>query len=565
MKNFLLLILLSFSALYSFSKETDGLFPERIQTLVKEIDSLQERQLYQQSKPKVEELSELSGTMKDNYLQALSTYYQGCNSLWENDFSDASRHLDTSRTIAESLPDNEKNLILKTKIQIALGAYYFKTRQLPQAYKSYQQGLEFNKSLGKASFQYTIESNLLVLYNQLGLAEEIIQTGKEMLVNPAYAKYNKYLIYYMLARCYYEKKAYEIAEPYFDTAAQQSQSTVNSAWVSLYRGNIDNNMERYHDALAHFDEGFLFLSEENNSELEANLLINKGLSFAELHQYDSALFLLDKGIDKAMTGDFFYIQSNGLRYKRDILYRQAQFAEYAEVSRQLEAVDDTLEATKDLSRLQQLELEHQFNTVREQMKQAQIVKDLQHQRQRLILYLVIILLVFAVLTVALLLRQKKVELKNKQLREEAIARELDLRNRELTAKALVQAQRQEILTDIIEKLSAVQNDKKKMTDNLQSIINDFKQYRNAQTPEDFDYYFTQTHPDFYKKLSRDFPNLTPYETHLCAYLRLNLSTKEIAAICGIEPSSVKTARYRLRKSLGLNDTDADLTLFLSKY
>lgn len=216
-------------------------------------------------------------------------------------------------------------------------------------------------------------------------------------------------------------------------------------------------------------------------------------------------------------------------------------------------------------KLQQLDLEHQFELTMSQMAQEQLVKDMQQQRHRLTLYLVIILLAFGIVTTALLLNRNKILLKNKQMQEEAMARELDLRNRELTAKALVQSQRQEILNDIIEKLMAVQNDKKKMSDNLQSIINDFKQYRNAQTPEDFDYYFTQTHPDFYRNLSRDFPDLTPYETHLCAYIRLNLNTKDIAEICGIEPSSVRMARHRLRKSLGITDSDTNLIKFLSKY
>ena len=108
-----------------------------------------------------------------------------------------------------------------------------------------------------------------------------------------------------------------------------------------------------------------------------------------------------------------------------------------------------------------------------------------------------------------------------------MARELDLRNRELTAKSLVESQ--------------------------------------GKMHKDFDYYFTQTHPDFYKNLSRDFPDLTPYETHLCAYIKLNLNTKDIAEICGIAPASAKMARHRLRKSLGITDSDTDLTTFLSKY
>ena len=537
MRRCFLLIILFFSTLCMLSQETLFSLPDSLQVLLQEnnkadekrlealktvINTLQAHEQYQLSKPYTNELEELSNTLNDNYFQTLSIYYKGCIELWDSHFDKAFELLQMSREKASALVENEKSNILKVKIQIALGAYYFKMKQLPQAYQCYQEGIEINKDLGKASFQYTLESNLLAIYNQLGHKDDILAIGKDMLDNPAYANYNKYMVYFMMARCYLDERLCNTAEQCFDSALVYSQSHVNSAWVYLYRGIIDNNLEKYDEAIGNFNEGLLALNDANNCEIESNLLVNKGLSYARQNEYDSALFFIDKGIAEAK--EFPYIQSNGYNYKCEILYQIGKYQEYAESSMLLKAIDDTLNATKDLSRLQQLELEHQFNVAKEKMEQAQLVKDMQQQRHRLILYFVIILLVFTALTVVLLL---KVRLKDKQLKEETLARELDQRNRELTAKSLVENQ--------------------------------------GKVSKDFDYYFTQTHPDFYKNLSRDFPDLTPYETHLCAYIRLNLSTKEIAAICGIEPSSVKMARYRLRKSLGITDSDTDLVVFLSKY
>ena len=163
------------------------------------------------------------------------------------------------------------------------------------------------------------------------------------------------------------------------------------------------------------------------------------------------------------------------------------------------------------------------------------------------------------------LKNADMELKNKQLKEAMLTKEIEARNRELTAKALVQVERQELLTEMIEKLKAIVDDKRKLSQNLNEVIGSFEKYKNSATPEDFDYYFTQTNPDFYKHLLADFPNLTPYEQRLCAFLRLNLNTKDIAVICNISPDSAKVARARLRKSLNLVGSDADLTEFLSKY
>ena len=57
---------------------------------------------------------------------------------------------------------------------------------------------------------------------------------------------------------------------------------------------------------------------------------------------------------------------------------------------------------------------------------------------------------------------------------------------------------------------------------------------------------------FQEKLKKEYPNLTAYDLRLCIYLKAGLSTKEIATILNITPDSVKKAKHRLRKKLGLN-------------
>jgi DNA-binding CsgD family transcriptional regulator len=58
-----------------------------------------------------------------------------------------------------------------------------------------------------------------------------------------------------------------------------------------------------------------------------------------------------------------------------------------------------------------------------------------------------------------------------------------------------------------------------------------------------------THQEFFNKLRRSFPDLTKNEERLCAMLRLNLSSKEIAALSNISVRAVEMGRYRLRKKL----------------
>ena len=73
--------------------------------------------------------------------------------------------------------------------------------------------------------------------------------------------------------------------------------------------------------------------------------------------------------------------------------------------------------------------------------------------------------------------------------------------------------------------------------------------------------FNHADNKFLKKLKKEHPNLSPNDIKLCAYLRLNLSSKEIAPLLNISPRSVEIKRYRLRKKMNL-EHDANLTDYI---
>jgi DNA-binding CsgD family transcriptional regulator len=70
------------------------------------------------------------------------------------------------------------------------------------------------------------------------------------------------------------------------------------------------------------------------------------------------------------------------------------------------------------------------------------------------------------------------------------------------------------------------------------------------------------HIEFYEKLQSKFPDLTTNERKLCAFLRLNMTTKEISAITNQSLNSIEMARHRLRKKLNIDNSQVNLTTFL---
>jgi len=119
---------------------------------------------------------------------------------------------------------------------------------------------------------------------------------------------------------------------------------------------------------------------------------------------------------------------------------------------------------------------------------------------------------------------------------------------------------------ITKKLNLLHDNLKIKADKLlvTEIIKDIEEKIKGDSWQRFETSFKSVHEEFYKNLIEDFPNLTPNELKLCAFLKMGLNTKDIASILYLSPDSVKVNRYRLRKKLNLN-SDESLQSFFSKY
>lgn len=99
---------------------------------------------------------------------------------------------------------------------------------------------------------------------------------------------------------------------------------------------------------------------------------------------------------------------------------------------------------------------------------------------------------------------------------------------------------------------------------FKEIISELKENVNSgKAWIEFDMRFQKVHHLFYSELLKTYPTLSPNELKLCAFLKLNMSTKEISAITFQSVKSLTIARYRLRKKLGLTQ-DANLVNYISK-
>jgi hypothetical protein len=166
------------------------------------------------------------------------------------------------------------------------------------------------------------------------------------------------------------------------------------------------------------------------------------------------------------------------------------------------------------------------------------------------------------------LKLETIETQNLHLQEMLFAEEeisklqrksIDHKNHELTTAAMLIANKNEVFEKLriqAEQLKINLSDTK--TAEVRTMISEIDKQTDIENQwEQFKLHFESIHKSFFEKLKKNDNRLTQNDLQLCAYIKLNLSTKEIASLMNITPESVNTHRYRLRKKLIL---ETDITL-----
>lgn len=167
------------------------------------------------------------------------------------------------------------------------------------------------------------------------------------------------------------------------------------------------------------------------------------------------------------------------------------------------------------------------------------------------------------LVISLFLKQKKDSLLFEKeqvlekLKREKAEQELDGKKKELTAKVLQLAHKNEFLSNLeleVTKLkSGIDSNLNIASNRISRMIK--RDIDSDKQWEQFSQEFGSIHKDFLSRLSEKFGTFTKTEVRLISLLKMNLNSKEIADIMGISSDGVKKARYRLRKKLQLEDAE----------
>lgn len=300
------------------------------------------------------------------------------------------------------------------------------------------------------------------------------------------------------------------------------------------------------------------------------------INLMSLHELKARLALLNTDTLKAIR--FFEsivhsekqyesldLKAKSYKALHEIAQEQANFKAALDYHKSYKLFDDSLKTESHTSLVAVKKMQDKYEKRQKSLEIKNKEIKIKAQRKNLFLIISSGLILLILIIGFLLYKLQKAKTQAVYLENKRVESELKFKRKEMAANVMSLMRKNEVVTEIAKSLIEIQaslpnNETKsaigKITDKLQKI-------KDKKVWQEFEIRFKEVHSEFYEKLLASYPSLTPSEQKLCAFLRLNMSTKEISELTGIHYTSINNSRSRIRKKLGITDKKDSLVKFLS--
>lgn len=503
------------------------------------------------------------------------------------------------------------------KAAAALGDFYIEKNEFSQAkfyYTIYTEGIDKEKFISDYCETKMIIANIEMLQNNYTKAlkgyYECLDIAKLHNLTAVIPH-----LYNNLGNLYFDIEDYKDAREYFNTAHKkfiENKDEYNAAIVLTNISNIHNKYGENDEAI----KGYLQIIQTFSANGNWENLVSTYHSLAEIYIGQKQFVKAQEYIDEALKliAKNEHKESKYLGpisfYKAEVYYTAADLSfnenkmeaaiKYAHKSLKLSyaneykktlsenarilskiydkknRIDSALYYSKiyiksseeynleyDLKRIVQSKMQYQFDDILKAKAVEEVQKQAKNNRTKLIYLGISIFTVLGIVIVLLLYRNQKIKTTKVLLTKEKLELEkatldydLEYKKKELASKMIYVLEKNEFIISIAKKLLELKPDLSKANQTLiQPIIYELNQNSSDKVWDEFEIRFKEVHSEFYDNLNRMYPDLTPNEIKICAFLRLNMSTKEISAITHQSIKSINMARFRLRKKLNIETED----------
>lgn len=369
-----------------------------------------------------------------------------------------------------------------------------------------------------------------------------------------------------IAGIYYRREDYETAESYYlqcnEVFAKYNDRRL-LAGVASNLGNIYKNKGEKEKAVAFYEQSAESFELIKDPEGLAMIYGNLAGMLFEVGDVERSAEYYQKSLLNAKKIGSIQFQIAALKGLSDQLAELGRHEEAWNYERQRVVLNDSIfhdELAEAVAVMQEkYEAEKKARKIQELRVEA-LYQEKENEQQRILIWSISLgsLLVFFVLILIVsraLLRKRLSEQEKESYRLDAELQkeQVDRKNRELTVSAGNILQKNQLLAELQEQISEMLDQDNVDAAQLNRLV------KNAISTDDdwdkFRVHFEDVHPKFFTELKNEFPELTVNDLKNSAYIRMNLSTKDVALLMNISPKSAKMNRYRLKKKLNLSEED----------
>ena len=338
----------------------------------------------------------------------------------------------------------------------------------------------------------------------------------------------------------------------------------NKQWIGINYKNMGyyfQGKSNIDSAMFYFQKALSIFKELKNIKLIVDTKIDIANIYFNEKIFDLSLDYSKEALDESQKYGLLRNAFGASELLSKIYTEKNEFKSANEYLRLQYRIRDSLDLESKHTNLVKMEMKYQLDKA-EQIRKSEIQK----KNHRFILFTTILVFIF-ILTIVIISTRNRIKSKNAQLQQEKLKNDLELKNKELTSNVMLIMKKNEILEEVSKKLNEIERGayKEETKTAVKRIAKELLDNTDENIWDEFKVRFEEVHKDFYSRLIQKFPDLWPSEQRLCAFLRLNMTTKEISELTGQSIASLEKARHRLRKKLGLLNTKTNLITFLSRF
>lgn len=366
---------------------------------------------------------------------------------------------------------------------------------------------------------------------------------------------------------YERKEKYEEALDFYLKSLEMNNELGNKSWIANNYGNIGSLYQLMNDpsSLGYFKKRLRIKEEQNDMDGIAlsNFLI--GNYYVNEKDWKEAIPYLSKAYNLALISQSLSILSRSTGKLSEAYAGLSEFTSALIYEKLNKTFDDSLNLSNNMEKITKLQMQYKNRKEKE-------TENFNYQKSKSIQTLIAIVLFFVLTSIFLIYNRQRFKAKQHKLEQDKLRignkllqEELEFKEKMLQDNIKYLLGINELLTGTIDKFNAIQSNSKPENQLvIKDIISNLEYEINDDIWEDFEIRFNQIHKGFYQKLNTGYPDLSPNEKKLCAFLKLDMTTKEISAITSLSIKSIETARSRLRKKLNISDNSISLPSFLDQ-